>query len=442
MNDGLKPAHIVWIGIIILVVIGITVYSVKSYKAYKSQNAIADTNKELLMLKGSINSTVNKIKHISFILVNSEKSKINERMSDLNEKMSVLETDIASYSALGDTDLIRSKLEVGFDFLAKKNGYITPLERIKVCQDEVDSIVGFCENRNQIRTRAIRNEMTLKVILKKPISGIELPNDLSSVSKYCSDLLSFIPQDNDKTKAALASLNDPNLNNGMGMKYLASKPVLDEINKVAKTEEIKNIAAELYDSARKSYSAVKGVNDNIHWYVPEKDDGKYDNDAYNALLSSQAKALSRYEAGNSFLARLASYLSELKSQNLVYVSSNSYDDITFNHSEQIEEPATRHRKDGSVEHYTKYRTRYYTTNGRAFYYTITTVDHNSSSSNRIKLGEKDSDSIFNSFGGWRTWDYKPDQQQGHLIEYKPYGYDNRSKVVGGTYNPTIHTITR
>ncbi|CAK0751651.1 hypothetical protein CCP1ISM_4230002 [Azospirillaceae bacterium] len=139
---------------------------------------------------------------------------------------------------------------------------------------------------------------------------------------------------------------------------------------------------------------------------------------------------------------MASYLSELKSQNLVYVSSNSYDDITFKHSEEVGEPATRRRKDGSIDHYTKYRTRHYTTDGRAFYYTITTVDQNSSTSNRIKLGEKDSDSIFNSFGGWRTWDYKPDQQQGHLIEYKPYGYDNRSKVVGGTYNPTVHTITR
>ncbi len=442
MNDRLKPAHIIWIGIILLVVVLIIGFSIKSYQSYKSKSAIEETNKALLFLKGMVNSTNNKIENINFILVQSEKDKINNILLSIKDRISVLETDIDSYAALGETDLIRSKLEVGFDNLAKKNGYLTPIERIKVCQDEIDWVTSFCENRNQIRDRAIRNEMTLKAILKKPISGLELPDDLKDVNKYCKDLLSLIPQENDKNRIALDSLNDQNLNNCMGIKYLASKTILDDINKIAKSDDVKNIAAELYECARKSFSSVKSFNDEIHWYVPAKDDGKYDNDAYNSLLSSQAKALSRYEAGNLFLARLANYNEEIKSQILVYVSSNSYDDTTFSHSEQVGEPATRRKKDGSYENYTKYRTRHYTTNGRIFYYTVTTVNQNADSSNRIKVGSKDSHSMFNSFGGWRTWDYKPDQQQGYLIEYKPYGLDNRSKVVGGTYNPVIHTIIR
>ena len=442
MNDKLKPTHIIWIGIILLIVIGITVYSIKSYKSYKSKAAVEETNKSLLFLKGSVNLTNNKIESIDFILVNSEKIKINNNISNIKEKISIIETDINSYTSLGEADVVRSKLEIGFDVLAKKNGYLTPLERIKVCQDEIDGVVSFCDNRNQIRDRAIRNEMTLKVILKKPISGVELPDDLNNVNKHCKDLLVLIPKENENNRIALNYLNDPNLNNHMGIKYITSKTVLDNINKIAKSDEIRNIAAEFYDCARKSYSAVKNINDDIHWYVPAKDDGKYDNDAYNSLLSRQAKALSRYEAGNAFLARLANYNEEIKSQILVYVSSNSHDDTTFSHSEQVEESATRRKKDGSYENYTKYRTRYYSTNGRIFYYTITTIDQNSNSSNRIKVGEKDSHSMFNSFGGWRTWDYNIDQQEGYLVEYKPYGFDNRSKVVGGIYNPTIHIITR
>jgi len=443
MNDRLKPAHIIWIGIILLIVVLITISIVKVYQSYKSKAAVEETNKALLLLKGNINSTNNKIESISFILVQSEKNKINDSILNIKNKIPVLDADISSYSSLGETDLVRSKLEIGFDVLAKKNGYLTPLERIKNCQDEIDTIVNFCEGRNQIRDRAIRNEMTLKAILKKPIpSGIELPDDLNNINKYCKDLLNIIPQENERNRTALNSLNDPNLNNHMGIKYLAAKSILDEINKVAKSDDIKDIAFKLYDHARESYSIVKSINDDIHWYVPIKDDGKYDNDAYNSLLSHQAKALSRYEAGNLFLDRLSSYNEEIKSQTLIYVSSTSYDDTTFSHSEQVAEPATRRKKDGSYENYTKYRTRHYSTNGRIFYYTITTINQNSSSNNRIRVGSKDSHNMLNSFGGWREWDYKQDQQQGYLIEYKPYGLDNRSRVTGGIYNPIVHTITR
>lgn len=431
-----------YIGIIACVAVGIIVFCVKCYKDYKSKTIVEDTNKALLMLKGNLNITKMKFEKSSFILVESEKTKINNAIASVKEKASVIETDIASYIALGETDLIRSKLEADYDEIAIKNGYIIPLDRIKECQDELDNVVNFCENRNQIRDRIIRNEMTLKVILKKPISGIELPDDLSNVSKYCKDLLGLIPQDNENNKAALRSLNDVNLNNHMGIKYLSNKNVLDNIYKIAKTDDIKSIAAGFYDCARKSYSSVKTYNDDIHWYVPSKDDGKYSAETYNSLLASQSRALSYYETGNMFLARLSSYYEEINSQKLVYISSNSYNDVTFRHSRQIEEPAKRRRSDGTYESYTKYKTAYYYTDGREFFYTVTTVDHNSSSSNRIKVGEKDSDSMFNSFGGWRTWDYKPDQVQGYLVEYKPFGFDNRSRVVGGTYNPSVHTITR
>jgi hypothetical protein len=413
----------------------ISMLGLKLYQSYKSNDIIRETNIALLSLKGITKFAADKTNDMGFILVQSEKENMANVLSSVKDKIQKLDIDIKEYSNLKGTDSIRSKLEVGYDEAAKKSGYVTPIEKIKACQLEIDNVVNFCNNRDQIRKRAIRNEMTLKSILKKPIAGTELPPDLNNVSKYSNDLLILVPQDTENNRVLLNSLNDTNLYNGMGFKLINNKHILEEINKISKTDDIKHKASEFYGS-------VKRINDTVHWYVPEEDDGKYDDNAYNSLLSAQANALSYYEAGNLFLNKLSGYCEEIKSQTLVYVSSNSYEDTSFSHSKLVSETATRRKSDGSTEHYTKYKTHHYTTDGRIFYYIITSVNQNGSNNNRIKAGEKDSDHIMNSFGAWKNWDYAPDQTQGYLIEYKPYGYDNKHMVHGGTYNLSIHIIIK
>jgi hypothetical protein len=429
------------IGSIVALLIGLgSYYGVTKYREYKCESIIEQTKTQLNIIKSNILGTKSTIEQTGFILVKGEKANLIEDLDSISEELPPIEGDVQRFFKLGDTQLIRAKLEVGFDDVAIKDGYKTPIQRIEMLTNRIDKIKGFCSNREEIRNRVVYNEMLLKAILKKPTSGIELPQDLMNIKKYAPKLLSLIPQDTEYIKKAISYIQDTNLNNSMGAKLYEAIPIVVDIKSVALANDIKYNAEDMWNSAKKSFSAVKGANDDTHWYMPSNDDGKYDTEAYARLLSTQSKALSWYEAGNAFLDRLSNYRAEIKSQKLVFVSSNSYYDTSYRHSRQVSRTAYRTKQDGTRVSYTKYDTEYYSTPGRIFYYTVTTIDGLARSDNRIEVGHKDSESMLNSFGGWRTWDYTTQETQGYLIEYKPYGYDNRSRVAGGRYNPSIHII--
>jgi hypothetical protein len=421
----------------ILLVIG-TVYGYNSYGEYRCQKIVEQTKIELAQLKTNVSFTKATVDRTSFILVSSEKAELVLSIDNVMETLPSIEETFNKYATLKDTKLVRSKLEPKFDE-SYKDGYKTPLERIVELNKKLNVVTEYCSNRDKIRNRVVYNEMLLKAILKKPTSGVELGKDLEKIQKYVPNLLSIIPRDTEDNRSRIASLNDANLINSMGIKLWSYISIVNEIKSIARAQDIGVKAQEMWDSAKKSYSNVKTFNNYIHWYSPPNDDGTYDLEAYTRLLETQAKALSWYEAGNSFLDRLSNYRNEIKSQKLSYVSSNHSEETSFRHSRSVAVTKTRHNN-GKTETYTSSETRYYNTPGYKFYYTITTITNGVPSIQTIYVGSKDSKHYYNSFGGWKTWDYLPNQTQGYLGEYKPYGFDNRSIVVGGYYNPAIHTL--
>lgn len=432
-----------YIIITVLSVIAIAVIvplSVSKYREYKCETIIKETSEKMNVAKASITIMRNIIKANEGIMVQSEIVSMNNIIDEQSEKITETEEKFKKCKAKSDVQAIRYKLEPGLDEHA--GSYLTPIQEFENEIVHLKAVESFCANRKEIRDRVVKNEMKLKTILKKPISasGLELPDDLTKVGKYAAGMLSGIPKDTPEVREKIKSIGESSLNNQMGVKLYDHIRVLDRIKKVAKSEQVKNRAESFWSSAKASYSSVKQANDAIHWYDPTKDDGTYDSSTYGSLLGNQTTALNFFNGGEQFLTQLNLYQTEVETQYVKYVSSNSYEDVSYSHSKTVDEPAVRYDKEGKAHHYTKSRTVYFSTDGRKFYYTVTTLTMTSRNDQRIYVGEKDSYSIQHSFGNWRSWDYQPSQREGYLCEYKPYGLDNASRVEGGMYNPAINTL--
>lgn len=416
-------------------VLSVTYFSVDQYRKYKAEKIAKETYLQLCILKNKIDRTEDAVKETSVIMIKSENETLLQDLYVVRNAVTPLENDIKVFVRLGNSQEIRKNLEKGF-----AANVVTPLEKIRALMTDTERIENFCSNRETVRNRALRNEVTLKAILKKPIGGTELPADLDKISKYGKDLLSVIPQYTPDLITKINSLNDPNLNNSLGVMLLKYTSILNEVSLVAKTDQIKLNAKTMWGNAKQSYSKVKDINETIHWYDPKFDDGSYDSAKYVDLLSKQANALNYYENGNALLTRLEGYLNEIKTQYVTFISSNTYADTDFRHSKTVYEDEYYTDSDGDRRHRTKSRTKYYSTDGRIFYYTVTNINSSGRSDNRIKIDEKDSYDIRHSFGRWKTYDYPPDKREGYLVNYKPYGYDNDSIIVGGRYVPSQHIL--
>lgn len=429
---------VIIIGAVILLSVSITILMVSKYREYKCEKIIKETTLKSMLVKAFANSMEAKIKKDECFMIVSETEHLKNILEQTRSAYEETCERFDKYKSYTDVQRVRAKLEDGFDASVTT----TPIKEFEMQEIKLKAIESFCDNRLEIRNRVLHNEMTLKAILKKPItsSGIELPNDLTKVGKYAPDLLKTIPKDTKENKDKIASLEDANLNNQMGVKLFDHKAVVERINKVAKSEQVKNRAEILWNSAKQAYSSVKKSNDAIHWYDPSADDGKYDASAYSSLLGNQSTALNFFNGGEQYLTQLVNYRSEVETQYVKYISSNSYDDTSFRHSKTVDEPAVRYDKEGKAHHYTKSKTVWFSTDGRIFYYTVTTLTLSSRNDQKIKVGEKDSYYISNSFGNWRSWDYSATQRENYLCEYKPYGYDNASRQEGGIYNPAVHSL--
>lgn len=425
---NIKILIIITVSILVLS-IGICV-SVNMYRKSKCKEAIQNTTIAMQKLENNVKIAFNVINKTQFILVIGEKESLEIDVNNSKEKIDPIKKEIEDAIRLADVQQVRSLLEPGFT-----ENTITPIDKINGVTTEIERVINFCNNRTELRNRSLDNEMLLKATLKKPIvDAIELPSELVGIpAKY----LNMIPRNTNSFVQQLSTL-DPALNNSLGVKLLIAAPIVETIKKDAKTEMIKQNAQNMWNSARDSFSAVKPLNDSIHWYVPKQDDGKYNSDTYTKLLSQQKPALDAISRGNSYLEFLTAYCVEVHNQYVVFISSNTYDDTSFKHSRSVKVVKSRRNSQGEREEYITHETQYYHTDGRIFYYTKTTISNTGVNTERIKVGSKDSHGIMGY--GWREWDYNIDQRPGYLVEYKEYGLDNTGIIRGGTYTPLIHKI--
>lgn len=416
-----------------IVVIGLGVgthFGINAYRKNKCKEAIQNTTIAMQSLEGDIRVSYDVINKTQFILVTGEKEKLEIDVRKSEDKVGPIKHDIVNAIQLADVQQVRALLEPGFT----KN-YVTPIDKINAVKSEIERVVGFCNNRKELRNRSLDNELLLKATLKKPIDdAIELPSDLMGMPvKY----LSIIPRKNSSHAVQLPTLA-PVLNNSLGVKLLVALPTVETIKNVAKTETIRQNAQNMWNNAREAFANVKPQNDAIHWYIPKEDDGSYNSDDYAKLLSQQKASLDSIARGNTYLDCLTAYCEEVKNQYVVYVSNNPYESTSFSHSRKVRVTKTRRNSKGERETYTDYETEYYHTPGRIFYYTKTTISNTGAANENIRVGSKDSHGIFGF--GWEHWDYNIDQRQGYLIEYKEFGLDNTGIIRGGSYNPVVHMI--
>jgi hypothetical protein len=427
----MQKHHIIILSIVIMLIASITPFSIHCYRQSKCKDIIQKTNIELLSVNHDLKNGYTTIQDITSILIEGEKEKLFRDLNSYADALVPITNDLQEIGKLTNAQEIRAKLEPGF-----VDNYIPPIIHLQTIHTKIKGVIDYCHERKQLRDRAFKNEMTLKALLKKPLNGVELPSELLIMP---SDCLSLIPRKTNELDQKLSSLQNINLFNYLGQLLINAEGIVDSIHSVAKNDKVKLKATTMWNNAKEVFINVKTFNDKIHWYVPETDDGKYDTKAYQELLSQQKLALDAFQQGQQYLLELLVYKNLVYKQYVVYVSDTTYSYTSFSHSKTHLVPVSHTDMEGNVSTTLESETEWYHTDGREFFYTITTLTPNGSTNEKIKVGEKDSHNYL--LGGWKTWDYKPHETKGYLIEYKQFGVDETGIIRGGSYNPSLHCFT-
>jgi hypothetical protein len=150
------------------------------------------------------------------------------------------------------------------------------------------------------------------------------------------------------------------------------------------------------------------------WYRTREHDSKLSKKEYESLKILQQKAISGIHKGDKALAELDALLGELHEQRIVYVSGHEKDMKTF--TELSTSLGFDSEGDPTIN------TEFVDVPGWEFYYVLTTVTPQGTSTQRVYVGEEKG---INS-----SWSYGTDQAVGWVRSWKRLHYDNSAILSG------------
>ena len=139
---------------------------VSKYREYKCEKIIKETSLKSMLVKAFANSMEAKIKKDECFMVVSETEHLKNILEETRSAYEETCVRFDKYKSYTDVQRVRAKLEDGFDASVTT----TPIKEFEMQEIKLKAIESFCDNRLEIRNRVLHNEMTLKAILKKPIT--------------------------------------------------------------------------------------------------------------------------------------------------------------------------------------------------------------------------------------------------------------------------------
>jgi hypothetical protein len=238
------------------------------------------------------------------------------------------------------------------------------------------------------------------------------------------EYFALIPKKSSLLDSMLNSM-DPKLKNSLGANLAAHQGLLEHILKNAEgkqADRIKKYAQDLYDTAQSSYMQVMPANDALRfrdvngaltWYRPWLHMQTLSTESIKNIVDKQKTVIQDIERGDRLLVELEKYYAELHDQYFVFVSNHGKTSTTFSHSK---EELGYNFFDKKFE----LQTKYYSTDGYKFNYTLRTQHPIASDDEIISVGEKDEHNTNN----YSTWDYAPSEEIGYVRVWKRIHDDN------------------
>ena len=380
------------------------------YKKHKADNLVAALDKSSKTLETTITDSTNCMSTNSFLMPNkSETDPMHAEIADSQKHLKLVVAQIPKANSLFAAkkyDEVRKLLDSEFGLEEGKTRQ-TP---IGIATRETNELkartLNPCIKRRAMRDEAISNEWFLKARLKKPYTT-RSPERSGDIAELPGNYFQLIPFANSTLDAKLKQLS-PVLYNSMGTNLIKHQPVLNHVMQYARSNHVRNKAQLFYDEALRAYSQVRTRNDQLTWYRTKKHDGKLSAQENETLVTKQRRVIGFIKEGDKALENLVNYVKELHTQHLVIVTEHDRDLKKFKHTREVE------RKDSQGKTYTEDEDYY--TRGWEFFYVLTNMTPKGTTSERIRVGEKD--------GILSSWNYASDEEVGYVRAWKQLHRDN------------------
>lgn len=388
---------------------------IKAYKRHRAGANMEESNAAVAGFNAEADAARKTVQDVDFILVAQERDALFAQLDKDARALpdvTALILEAQELFAQGKFDEARALLDPKFSENPSRTPALAALASLR--EDVKLRVVDFCTNKLALRDRTIRNEFTLLASFAKPQKAglIERPEKLTGVP---DDLCAMIPTESAQLEEG-AKRHDLAANL-LASRVLAREATLRDALSVAACDRVRATAQGFFDLAKSRYREAKPLNDALPtWYRAAKDDGKLTMAQYQQLLAAQKAPLDLIASGDALLAQLDAYPAKLREQKIVRVARQYDEDVKFSHTKLVPDGVDKHGVPQT-------KLKYYTTDGRIFYYVLETVTPAGTSSQTIKVGEKDSKGSFVPYS-WMSWDYAPDQAEGYVREWKRYGYDD------------------
>ena len=358
-----------------------------AYKRAKAESAITAVEKTFSEYKAAVQSADKTIKETSFLFVDeAERSSVLTTLEDARRFEHDIVQRLAQQRqliALGKTDDVRRNLVEDFD-MPKGQLRRTFASEISGARSLLEEKAAYCTARKGTRDAVMRNELYLKTRLNLPLPAGQLERPVKD-SIIPDDLYSLIPYE---SPALLAMPKE--LRNSLGANLLKHRGAKDHLEACGSNTVMKR-AYDLFHAAGDAYMQVMALNDALTWYRPLLD-GTFSFDDHKRLLAQQEAPLALISTGDRALEALVAYFREAHEQRIVFVSGHRDEETINSHSK-----LTYDFFDG------EWKIKHYRTEGRKFFYVLTTLTPEGSSEKTFFVGEKDSDDA----SSWQTWNYRP-----------------------------------
>lgn len=399
-------------------------YIQTAYKRYQADKLIEATADESSKLENKIKETERLVKNNSFLLLADEKAHTQKELIDSENKLNEIRNELSYNKKMfvsGAYDSVRENLDSKFGL--KKGRRTTLIDKTGKEISDLQVVSDFCSKKRNLRDSVYSNELFLKARLKKPYKHEEMLEKTYELSLIPDEFFKLIPKSNYGLEGKLKQFS-PDLYNSFGANLAVHQDMLSHIILKAKTESVKNHSKKLYDNALESYSKIRQMNDKLSCWYRANLDGTFAINDFENLLKEQLAITDLIHAGDNSLEDLDDYNKELHTQYFKFVFNHVKRKKYFSHSKLVYDFFSDELK-----------IKYYETEGFQFFYTLKTITPKGESEEEIFVGQKDSDNTLQ----YKSWDYKPSQQEGWVAEWKQLHNDN-TEIKSGQWseiNPII-----